>query len=62
MINPEPIDIGRHVIYHKGLKDEESGIITSMNDSYVFVRYNFVLGEEGTSQSTRREDLEWNDG
>ena len=61
MINPESIDAGKHVIYHKGLPDEEEGIITSMNKYGVFVRYNLTLGEEATSQSTRREDLEWKD-
>ena len=59
MIKPKQEDIGRLVIYKKGTKKEESGIITSFNDSYIFVRYNIALGDQATSQATKPEDLEW---
>lgn len=54
-------DIGRTVIYrepidHPGRKVER-GVISSFNDSYVFVRYRGI-----TSAATRREDLEWAPG
>jgi hypothetical protein len=58
MINPTADDIGRSVIYREpgdfpGRK-VEAGVITSVNEKYVFVRYGGV-----TSAATRREDLEW---
>lgn len=60
MINPTKEDIGRAVIYgasFSGARAEE-GIITSFNDSYVFVRYRKQFpGQPG--QATRREDLIW---
>lgn len=50
-------NIGRVVIYtpFKGcsFRDLERGVITSVNDKYVFVRY----GNELISKSTRPEDL-----
>jgi len=36
---------------------KEVGVVTSMNDSFVFVRY----GTDTTSKATRREDLEKGD-
>lgn len=61
MIHPTAEDIGRKVIYRdwcggnlRGAKIEE-GVITSFNDSFVFVRY----GTGSTSAATSREDLEW---
>lgn len=61
MIHPTTTDIGRRVIYRdwcggnlRGAKIEE-GVITSFNDSYVFVRY----GTGCTSAATSRDDLEW---
>ncbi len=56
MIRPVVGDIGRLVIYrmaHTG--EEEEGVITSLNDQYVFVRY----GSDAGSKGTRREDLNW---
>lgn len=58
-INPTPRDIGRKVIYRErgdfpGRKIEE-GVITSYNDSVVFVRY----GTSATSAATDRADLDW---
>jgi hypothetical protein len=49
-------DIGRKVVYRdrSGYKVEE-GVITSMNDRYVFVRY----GAETTSKATCPKDLEF---
>jgi hypothetical protein len=56
MIEATERDIGRQVIYRdrSGYKVEE-GIITSMNEQYVFVRY----GSETISKATRPKDLEW---
>lgn len=56
MIEASASDIGRKVIYRdrSGFKVEE-GVIMSMNDKYVFVRY----GSETTSKATRQMDLEW---
>ena len=59
MINREPIrvtenDVGRTVVY-KPEREKEEGVITSYNDSYVFVRYK----TSSTSQATSREDLEY---
>lgn len=48
-------DIGRKVIYKSHHCDVEEGVITSFNDSFVFVKY----GTGSTSQATRREDLNW---
>jgi hypothetical protein len=49
-------DIGRKVVYRGpgGWKVEE-GVITSLNDTCVFVPYGADTGWKGT----RREDLEW---
>lgn len=50
-------NIGRWVVYtpFKGCPDnqKEVGVITSVNDTYVFVRY----GNELHSKATRPEDL-----
>lgn len=53
---PTKRDIGRSVVYtpHEGAKAED-GVITSLNDDYVHVRY---AGGNG-SKATRREDLRW---
>ena len=55
MINPTNSDIGRAIVYNQ---DHEDGLITSINSSYVFVRYK----SSNTSQATRREDLDWLSG
>ena len=58
MINPTLNDVGRAVVY-TGNRYEggqlESGVITSFNDSCVFVRYRGDINSKATS----REDLEW---
>ena len=56
MIDPNAADIGRKVVYRDrtGWKVEE-GVITSFNDTCVFVRY----GADTGSRATRREDLDW---
>jgi hypothetical protein len=50
-------NIGRYVVYtpFEGCSDnqKEVGVITSVNDTYVFVRY----GDELHSKATRPEDL-----
>jgi len=49
-------DVGRTVIYKKEWmtpRHWEYGVITSFNDSYVFVRY----GADTHSKATRRQDL-----
>ncbi len=53
MISPTKLDIGRAVFYK-----EERGIITEMNDKYVFVRYS-SQHPAAAGQATRREDLRW---
>lgn len=60
MIEPEKEDIGRKVMYipsHAKGNPElwESGVITSFNSSFVFVRYS----SDVQSKATRREDLVW---
>ena len=51
-------DIGRRVIYTEPTdhphRKIETGIISSFNPDYVFVRYRGI-----TSAATRRECLEW---
>ena len=58
MIKLTEKDIGRSVIYtgnrYPGGKTEE-GVITSLNDHSVFVRY----GADKHSKGTSRSDLEW---
>jgi hypothetical protein len=56
MFNPTEKDIGRSVVYtaYEGAKAED-GVITSMNDKYVFVRYK---GDNG-SKATNPKDLRW---
>jgi hypothetical protein len=58
MIKPRQSDIGRKVIYrvHSDAKAEE-GVITRINEKYVFVRF----GEEETSTVTTRNQLKWKD-
>jgi len=58
MIEPTKKDIDRKVIYNAGYKGAEDlyGRITSLNDSYVFVRFN---PHGDTSQATLRSDLRW---
>lgn len=56
MIDPTERDIGRKVIYTGNYGGSlEEGVITSFNNSYVFVRY----GTKYTSEATSRSDLEW---
>jgi hypothetical protein len=60
MLNPDVTnkDVGRRVIYTEPTdhphRKVESGIITSFNPDYVFVRYRGI-----TSAATRRENLAW---
>lgn len=51
MISPKENDIGRTVLYRR----KETGIVTSYNMFFVFVRY----GSDKNSKATNREDLEW---
>jgi len=44
-------DIGKWVIYKKDTPEEDRGIITRYNDSFVFVKYKHGI------QATRAEDL-----
>ena len=55
MIEPTPNDIGRKVIYTSGHGEQEEGVITSLNNYFVFVRY----GANVQSMATHREDLQW---
>jgi hypothetical protein len=58
MIKPRQSDVGRKVIYrvHSDAKAEE-GVITRINEKYVFVRF----GEEEKSTVTTRNQLKWKD-
>jgi hypothetical protein len=56
MIEVTEKDIGRKVVYtSRGGETKEEGVITSFNDSYIFVRY----GNKCNSQATHRRDLEF---
>lgn len=55
MINPQPGDESRSVVYLNHMNQREKGVLTSWNDYYVFVRYD----EESSSKATRRVDLHW---
>ena len=55
MIEPTERDIGRAVIYQPRGCEPESGLISSYNDVYVFVRY----GISPSGVATSREDLRW---
>lgn len=46
--------VPRHAKGNAGHPDCEGGIVTSMNDTCVFVEYG-----TGTSQGTNRDDLVW---
>lgn len=55
-ISPTNEDIGRRVVYREYLGAKpESGVITSFNDAFVFVRY----GTDAWSKATNSADLEW---
>jgi hypothetical protein len=53
-VNRDEVTVGMGVIYEDGSGKREDGIVTSVNDSYAFVRY---AGDHG-SKATRFEDLE----
>lgn len=56
MINPSAEDIGREAIYTNNYGGPfEIGIISSITDKYVFVRYH----SGDTAAATKREDLIW---
>lgn len=56
MIDPKNSDIGRKVVYRDSSGHVvEEGVITSFNDTCVFVRY----GGDTHAKGTRREELEW---
>jgi hypothetical protein len=58
MIEPTEDDIGRGVIYrplHNPIDGAETGVISSFNDKYVFVRY----GSNRVGTATYREHLDW---
>ncbi len=46
--------IGQKVVYRRGHIESESGVVTSMNDSYAFVRYR----NNSNSKATYYDDLE----
>jgi len=56
---PTEADIGRGVVYtpYSGAQAED-GVITSLNDEFVFVRYKGQHPGAG-GQATRRQDLRW---
>ncbi len=53
MIEPTADDIGRKVVYERGDRPFDEGVITSFNEKYVFVRY----GADTHSKATSRADL-----
>lgn len=55
MIDPSDEDIGRGVVYTPSHGESESGVITSFNEYYVFVRY----GSNRHSQATNPKQLEY---
>lgn len=57
MINPDLADIGRKVVYRPRFHGAvpEEGVITSFNETCVFVRY----GADVHSKGADRRDLEW---
>lgn len=50
-------DINRHVVYKEGHRPEEFGVITSFNDTFVFVDYN----SDGRGHATKPEHLNFTD-
>ena len=50
--------IGARVVYRRPHCEVEVGVITSVNDTYIFVRY----GSSPTSQATSPEDLNLEEG
>ena len=44
---------GQRVVYRSGHIEAEEGVVTSMNDSFAFVRY----GDDRGSKATRYDDL-----
>lgn len=56
MINPRLSDIGRRVVYTPYFGKTEAGVITLINDGYVFVMYDHAIG---SAQATARENLSW---
>ena len=61
MINPTEEDIGMEVVYHPKFGKREDGVITSLNDKFVFVRYQ-SQHPSADGQATKREDLTWLSG
>ena len=57
MIEPTQADIGRRVIYTMPHGEMTTGVISSWNDEWVFVRY--TSGD--TAAATPREALEYED-
>lgn len=56
MIDPQPGDEGRTVLYRSRPDfNPERGTVVRWTPDYVFVRY----GLGSTAAATRREDLEW---
>jgi hypothetical protein len=53
VIGPTPGDVGCPVAYHPRHGEQEFGVITAFNRSFVFVRY---VGDTG-SKATLRKDL-----
>ncbi|HHT97700.1 MAG TPA: hypothetical protein GXZ90_07385 [Clostridiales bacterium] len=47
--------VGRKVIYDSRFSEIEEGVITSVNDRFVFVRY----GSDVNSKSTNPQDLKY---
>lgn len=49
-------DIGRGVVYYSSGGDKtEEGVVSSWNDTFIFVRY----GDERQAKATNPKDLEW---
>jgi len=60
MIDPQVEDVGRYVVYVGNRYPGgalERGVITSIGEHYVFVRY----GSDVHSKATLRDDLDWSE-
>lgn len=58
MIEVTKKDIGRCVVYYEGHGEIEKGIITSFNESYVFIRYAYQDSDSG-GIATYRDHLSY---
>lgn len=58
MINPTEADIGRSVIYVTNYGTEEEGVLVSIKEYFVHVRY----GNDLHCKATNKHQLRWKEG